>query len=227
MSPLIIAADALPDTLANAHTRTFHQTHISVGNFRHHAGVITDTGLHLCQFIRLAPAMRFEKSHRGCAAKIGQSAASEQRRLVFAGAHPQGRLPALAQPMGQAHVVRVHVRDQHAQNRQALQRLRFDVLPGLAGGRVVDAAVHRRPAFLHHAGLRGVGQAVTQQPQVDVVEGEGKAHAQPKYAGCHFGDRAGLRQVLAQGVAQRRHGRARLGGGRGVWRIGHAWGGLG
>ena len=88
--------------------------------------------------------------------------------------------------MGQAHVVRVHVRDQHAQDRQALQRLRFDLLPSLSGGGVVDAAVHRRPAFLHHAGLRGMGQAVTQQPQVDVVEGKGQAHAQPENTWGHL-----------------------------------------
>ena len=74
-----IAADALPEAVANAHTRTFHQAHISVGNFRHHAGVIADPGLHLFQFVRLVPAMRCEKSHRGGPAKIGQSAAGEQR----------------------------------------------------------------------------------------------------------------------------------------------------
>jgi hypothetical protein len=129
--------------------------------------------------------------------------------------------------MGQAHVVGVHVGHQHAQDRQALQRLGFDLLPGLSGGRVVDAAVHRGPAFLHHAGLGRVGQAVAQQPQVDVVEGEGQTHAQPKHAGCHFGDRAGRRQVLTQRIVQRRHGRAQLGGGLGLGQIGHAGGGLG
>ena len=221
------AADALPNALTDAHARAVHQAHIGVGDFGHHAGVITDTGFYLCQFVRLAPAMCFEKSHCGCAAKIGQPAASEQRRLVFAGAHPQGRLPALAQPVGQAHVVGVHVRDQHAQDGQALQCLRFDLLPSLSGGGVVDAAVHRRPALLHHVGLGGVGQAVAQQPKVDVVEGEGQTHAQPEHAWRHFGDRAGRRQVLTQRVDQRQHGRARLGGGLGFGQIGHAWGGLG
>jgi hypothetical protein len=46
---------------------------------------------------------------------------TQARRVIVGGADPQRGLPALAQPVGQADVVGVHVGDQHAHDRQALQ----------------------------------------------------------------------------------------------------------
>ena len=48
------------------------------------------------------------------AAKIRGACASQQGRLVFGGVHVQRRIELLAQPMGQAHVVRVHVGHHHS-----------------------------------------------------------------------------------------------------------------
>jgi hypothetical protein len=84
--------------------------------------------------------------------------------------------------MGQAHVVRVHVGDQYAQDGQALQNVLFKLQPSFAGAGVVNAAVHSGPAFLHDTGLGGVWHAVTQQPQIDVVQGKRQTHAQPENA---------------------------------------------
>ena len=53
-------------------------------------------------------------------------------------------------------------------------------------------------AFAYAAGVLRVGLAVTQQPEVDVVQRKGQAHAQPEHAGRHLGGLAGSRQVLAQ-----------------------------
>ena len=88
--------------------------------------------------------------------------------------------------MGQAHVVGMHVGYQNPQNGQALQDVLFDLQPSFAGAGVVDAAVHSGPAFLHHPGLGGVRHTVTQQPQIDVVQGKRQTHAQPKNARRHL-----------------------------------------
>jgi hypothetical protein len=115
--------------------------------------------------------------------------------VVVGGADPHRRLPALAQPVRQPDVVGVHVGDDDAQDRQALQLGLEDLLPLRARLGVVDAAVDHRPAG--HA-----VQGVAQQPEVDVVERKGQPHADPAHAGRHFHGFAGLGQRVAQGVVE-------------------------
>jgi hypothetical protein len=93
-------------------------------------------------------------------------------------------------------MVGVHVRDQHAQQRQPIQLAVEHLLPAGAGVGVVDAAVHRRPAV-------AAVDAVAQQPQVDVVQRKRQRHAQPAHAGRHLQRGARRGQLVAQRVAQR------------------------
>ena len=122
------------------------------------------------------------------------------QRLVVGAADPQaavvlGRAPALAQPVRQPDVVGMHVGDQHAQHRQALQLLLEHLLPQRARFGPVDAAVHHGPAF---AALK----AVAQQPKVDVVERERQAHAQPFDARPQFDGAPRRGQLVTQRVVQ-------------------------
>ena len=73
--------------------------------------------------------------------------AREAGDVEVGGADPQAHVPALAQPVGAADVVGVHVGDDHAQHRQAVEHGGEDLLPGGAGRRVVDAAVDDGPAL--------------------------------------------------------------------------------
>jgi len=64
---------------------------------------------------------------------------------------------------------------------------------------VGDAAVDDRPALARP--VRAV-EPVAQQPQVDVVEREGQAHAQPAQAGRQLERVPGRRQRVAERVVQ-------------------------
>ena len=100
--------------------------------------------------------------------------------------------------------------DDDAQYRQTLQHVGLNLLPGLARGRVVDAAVHHGPAIALEGRVLRVGLLVTQQPQVDVVQRKRQAHAQPEHAWRHLGGLAGGRQMITQRVIQR---------GAGIWAV--------
>ena len=86
-------------------------------------------------------------------------------------------VPALAQPVRQADVVGVHVGDDHAQHRQAVElgarrsapRRRASSSLAMQQSTMVQPS---RPSML-----------VAQQPQVDVVQRERQRHAQPAHAG--------------------------------------------
>ena len=139
--------------------------------------------------------MPLKKRRRRIAAKAVAVQGGQHRGLVIGEADPQLRLPALAQPVAQTQVVGVHVGHDHPPQRRALQVLVQHRLPMLARHRVVDAAIHRGPA--HHAIAH-----IAQQPQIDVVQGEGQAHAQPKHARGHLQGVARCRQLVAQGVVE-------------------------
>ena len=92
-------------------------------------------------------------------------------------------------------MIRVHVRHDHAQHRQAAEFVREDLLPRAARRVVRDAAIDDGPA------VEAV-EPVAQQPQVDVIELERQLHAQPAHVGRNFERRAGLGQRLAEGVVK-------------------------
>jgi hypothetical protein len=80
-------------------------------------------------------------------------------------------------------MVRVHVRHDHAQYGQALQLGLENLLPLRTALGPVNAAVHHRPAFQVGALAAGIGQAVAQQPQVDMVQRKRQHHAYPVHTG--------------------------------------------
>jgi hypothetical protein len=45
-----------------------------------------------------------------------------------------------------------------------------------------------------------IGLAITQQPEVDVIEGKRQGHADPLDAGCHFQSLGRTGQGIAEGV---------------------------
>ena len=81
------------------------------------------------------------------AAEIGSARAGQQGRLVFGGVHVQRRIELLAKPMGQTHVVGVHVGDHHPQNGQALHGALKNLAPSFLRARVGHTTVHRGPAM--------------------------------------------------------------------------------
>ena len=137
--------------------------------------------------------------YRDGAAQAGAGLDAHARHVVVGGADPQRRVPALAQPMRQPDVVGVHVRDQHAQDGQAVQLVGKHFFPLLARFGLVNAAVHHRPA---RDGAARAVQLIAQQPQIDVVERKGQTHAQPFHTGGHLHGASGCGQGVAQGVVQ-------------------------
>ena len=103
----------------------------------------------------------------------------------------------MAEPAGQTDMVGVHMGDDDTQNRQVFKRRGKNLFPLLARLGAIDAAVDDRPALAYLA--MQIGLAITQQPEVDVIEGKRQGHADPLDAGCDF-------QSLGrtgQGVAER------------------------
>jgi hypothetical protein len=103
--------------------------------------------------------------------------------------------PLLAQPVGQADVIGVHVGHDDTQHRQTFQLVLehlFPLRPGFVAG---NAAVHHGPAL-------AAVQRVAQQPEVDVVQRERQHHADPLHARCHFQRAAWLGQGVGQRVVQ-------------------------
>lgn len=117
--------------------------------------------------------------------------------VVVGGADPQGRIPLSADPAGQADMVGVHVGDDDTQDGQAFKLGGKDLLPLIACLGAVDAAVDDRPAFAYLS--MQIGLAITQQPEVDVIQGKRQGHADPLDAWCHF---QGLGRI-GQGIAER------------------------
>ena len=176
------------------------QTAIRRRQLRHHVRVVVGARLDLRLRLLVSQAMGRHEPRGRLAADRGQATARHARGLVIGRADPQAHLsandlPVLGEPMRQADVIGVHVGDDHAQHRQALEFVRENGLPRRAGRVVGDAAVDDAPA-LHPV------DPVAQQPQVDVVELERQQHAQPAYAGRNFDRRADLGQRLAEGVLQ-------------------------
>ncbi len=89
----------------------------------------------------------------------------------------------------------MHVGDDDAQDRQALQLRLEDLLPLGARFLLRNAAVDHRPAL-------DTVQGVAQQPEVDVIECEGQHHPDPAHTGRDFDRFAGLRQGVAQWVVE-------------------------
>ena len=110
-----------------------------------------------------------------------------------------GVVVEVEQPVGQADVVGVHVRDDDAQDGQALELRGEDLLPLRAGFVARDAAVHDAPAL---DAAVGAVHLVAQEPDVDVVERERQTHADPADAGRHVDRFAGGRQPFVQGVVE-------------------------
>ena len=150
--------------------------------------------------LRVGQAVRAEELRRRLAAEAGGALRRQARRVVVGRTDPQparmlGRAPALAQPVRQADVVRVHVRDQHAQDGQAFQRGGEHLLPLRLGFVPRDAAVDDGPAL-------AAVELVAQQPEVDVVQREGERHPDPAHAGRDLERGAGFGEGVVQRVLQ-------------------------
>ena len=193
------ATDAAPGATANLQLAPLHQAVICLRHSRHHLGVIRHAVFDLLLVGGVVPAMVGKKALRAQPAKVRCTCAGQQRGLVLGGTHPQWCIERLAQPVRQTHVIGVHVRDHHAQNRQTLHGAGHHLAPSFLRRRVGHAAIHHGPA-VSNAGGRFLG--VSQQPQIDVVQGKGQRHADPPNALCHLQSLARFGEGGAQRKAQ-------------------------
>lgn len=193
-------ADAAPALAADGDRVAVLHAPVTRRQRRHQAGEVAGTSADLLQRLGVAQPVRGEEA-RGALAAEGRGALGGQAGRVIVGrADPHAalvlrRAPALAQPLRQADVVRVHVRHQHAQHGQAVQLVGEDLFPLRLRFVARDAAIDHRPAF-------APVEAVAQQPQVDVVQRERKGHPDPAHAGRECDGGAGGRQGVAQRVLQ-------------------------
>jgi hypothetical protein len=94
---------------------------------------------------------------------------------------PQLHAEATREPVGIAHVIRVEVGDDDADDGAIRELTGEQGFPQVARRRKPGPRVDRRDAAL-----------VVEQPEVDVVERERQRHPQPPDAGCDQGGRAAL-----------------------------------
>ena len=194
------AGDAAPEMAPDRQRLMVHQAAELAWHTRHQAGVVAGAPTDLFERVRIAQSVGPEECGGALATETGGALRADAGRVVVGGAAPEvagliGGAPPLAQPFRQADVVRVHVRDQYAQDRQALQFLPEDLLPLGSGLVVGDTGVDHCPAF-------APVQLVAQQPEVDVVQRKGQGHADPLHTGRDLDAAARLGQAVAQGVEQ-------------------------
>ncbi len=169
---MAVARDAAPVALSDAQHVAVLQAHETRGHGGHQAAVVVGALADGGQSLRVGEALRGVVRRHRLPADGHAAARRHARDGIVGGAHPQQAIPARGEPVRQPDVVWVHVRDDHAQHRQAAQLRGEHLLPRCAGRRGVDAAIHNRPAA--HA-----VEGVFQQPEVDVVQRERQPHAQP------------------------------------------------
>ena len=177
------------------------------GHVRHQAGIVAGAAADFLQRVGIHQAVRCKKPGGCLTAKAGGAVGRHARGVEIGRADPQvapmrGRAPALAQPVGQANMIRVHVRHDDPQNRQAFQLGRKNRLPLRFGFGPADAAIHRTPALDFFTRRVRAIHLVAQQPEVDVVQRKRQAHAQPFDARGDLKRAAAGRKRLTQGVME-------------------------
>jgi hypothetical protein len=195
-----VAGMADPVAPADAQHLGVHQAPVARGHCRHKGRVVAALRTHALQGLGVGQPVQGVEDGGFLARRAGAATGGVAGGVPVAGADPQpalaaGPAPARGQPVREADVVRVHVRDDHAQHRQALQLVLEDLLPHGPRGGAVHAAVDDGPA-------RAAVELVAQQPEVDVVEHEGQRHAQPAHARRELQAAAQVGQRVAQGVLQ-------------------------
>ena len=153
--------------------------------------------------VRPRPGRRGRARHEvggAAAAEAGRRAAGEPGGVVVGRADPQPHAPAFGQPVRQPHVVGVHVRDDHAQHRQAVEFVREHLLPRGAGRVVADAAVDDGPALDRPSGPSWRSRS---SHRLMWLSWNGSVHAQPAHARRDLERRADLGQRVAERVVQR------------------------
>ena len=208
---MAVTTDAAPvpalTVCANAQDFSVHQAAKVGGHLGHHARVVTGAGLDLFDGFRVGQAVRGEKPGGAVSAKARGALRAQACRVVIGGADPQtadmgGRGPALAKPVGQPDMVRMHVGRDDAQDRQAFQLGGKDGFPLRLGLLLADAAVHHRPALDFSARSIRLVHLVAQQPQVDMVQCKRQRHAYPLDARRQLQAGAGLGKGVTQGVVE-------------------------
>ena len=148
----------------------------SVRHRRHQPLIVRCARLDLLQRGGIRHAVHGEVP--GGAFTAGRAAAQSDRPQlgghVIRERHPQWRIPLAAQPVGQADMVRVHVRHDHAQHGQAIKLCGKHLFPQGFDFVTADAAIDNRPALL-------AVNLVPQEPQVDVIQRERQGHANPPH----------------------------------------------
>ncbi len=190
-----VAGDAVPGLASDVDRVAVHDPPEALRHGGHHARVVARTAADLAERFLVQQAVAGEEGRGRFAAHALRAAAGDACHVEVRGAHPQPAAPPLRQPGGQAHVVRMEVRDDQAQHRQAAQVAGKDLLPVRLRRLVADAAVDDRPAL-------AAVDLIAQQPEVDVVEREGQAHADPEHARRELQHAGGFRQGVAQGIAE-------------------------
>ena len=195
-----IAGNALPCAAVDVDLVAIHDAVIDVGYGGHQGRVVAATAADMEQKFLISLSVQAVEVRTGFAAEAVPVFHGDAGDVVIGGADPQGRVPLLAEPAGQADMVGVHMGDDDAQNGQAFQFGGEDLLPLLARLGAIDAAVDDRPALAYLA--MQIGLAITQQPEVDVIEGKRQGHADPLDAGGHFQSLGRTGQGIAEWVVK-------------------------
>ncbi len=197
------AGDHAPLPTADAHILAILHAVVGRRYRRHQRRVIILASAQLRQQVRVAQAVALKVRQARGTVDAGQRGRHHARKCVLAGGHPQRRLPARAQPIGQADMVGMAMGRDHAYHRQAAQLAREDGFPGSTRGVVGDAAIDDGPAADRPAHRVGCAfEFILQQPQVDVVQRERQAHAQPPHTGRDFMHHGGFRQGIAEWIIE-------------------------
>jgi hypothetical protein len=112
--------------------------------------------------------------------------------IKVAAAHPEFATPFQGEPASEAGVIRVQVRRNHPGDGFTVQNVCEDGAPVRLHALIEQACVHDGPAI-----------AVTQQPDVDVIQSARHGHANPEDAVCDLRDFAWDGSLFLKSVRQR------------------------
>jgi len=177
-----VAHDHLPVVFADTQHIARQQAVKLLRHGRHQFGIVRTAHADFFQRFGIGETVGAEKRHRTLAAinvALGSTLGEHAGGDVLRHGHEQRYVQALAQPGRQPHVIGMHVGDDDPQYRQTLE-FGFENLPPITPEVVPrHAAIDDGPAITSF-------KTIAQQPEIDVVEGEGQRHAHPAQPGLQL-----------------------------------------
>src|SRR5579864_1648826 len=167
---MAVSSDNPPDPASNFDLLTVDDAAERIGEFVDAVAETTETRLVALQKVigKTRGAVKAQPFVRRFEPRVRGEVPAHQ---IFGAGDPQLDVESAHKPSGKTDMVRVHMGDDDALDRCTAHGSGKDLLPGLRGFVVLDAAIDDGPAV-----------SVLEKPQIDMIELHRQAHSDPVHA---------------------------------------------